>query len=75
MPLFRYEITPVAGGWQVSCNGVSGPAFSDRNSAVRDTLAIASRLREDRHHVEVRLFEMDGTGAVLEPQDVKLFTD
>ena len=75
MSLLRYEITPVAAGWQVGCNGVSGPAFSDRNAAVRDTLAIAARLVADGHRVEVRLFDIDGTGTVLEPRDAKLFPD
>ena len=75
MPLLRYEIVPVAAGWQVSCNGTVGPAFSDRNSAVRDTLATAATLIKDRHRVEVRLFAMDGSGTVLEPNDARLFVD
>lgn len=37
MPQFRYDISPVAAGWQVACNGTSGPAYFDRDSVVRDT--------------------------------------
>ena len=76
MPQFRYEILPVAEGWQVSCNGVSaGPAFSNRNSAVRDTLGAAGVLIKNRHRVEVRMFDIDGTGTVLEVKDAGLFVD
>lgn len=75
MTRFAYAIEPVPGGWQVTCNGVSGPAYASRNEAVLDTLAAAGSLREDGHLVDVRLFEIDGTGRSLEPRDVKLFQD
>lgn len=72
---FRYEISPVAAGWQVSCNGTTGPAFADRNSAVRDTLAIAATFIKRGSLVEVRLFDIGGAGSVLEPKDAHLFVD
>ena len=74
MARFRYDITIVPAGWQVTCNGTAGPAYPDRDTAVIDTLAIADRLRGQGHLVDVRLFDIDGTGQVLEPKDAKLFT-
>ena len=73
MARFRYDITIIPAGWQVNCNGTTGPAYADRDTAVLDTLAVADRLRRDGHNVEVRLFDIDGTGQVLEPKDAKLF--
>lgn len=74
MATFRYEITPVAGGWEVSCNGAAGPPYATRDAAVRDTLATTSRLRRDGHTASLRLFDHDGTGQILEGKDAKLFT-
>ncbi len=73
MANFRYDISPVAAGWQVSCDGVAGSAFAGRNEAVRDTLAAAAALIALHHQVQVRLFEIDGTGRILDPKDAKLF--
>jgi hypothetical protein len=73
MSKFRYEIGAVPAGWAVTCNGVSGPPYAELNAAVRDTLAIAEQLRRDGHRVDVRLFDIDGTGQVLEPSDAKRF--
>jgi hypothetical protein len=74
MATFRYEISPVAGGWEVSCNGVAGPPYATRDAAVLDTLAITSRLRSDGHSADLRLLGHDGTGQLLEAKDAKLFT-
>lgn len=72
---FTYSIEAVPGGWQVTCNGVSGPAYATRNEAVRDTLSAAGSLKDDGHEVGVRLFEIDGTGRSLEARDARLFQD
>lgn len=74
MATFRYEISPVAGGWEVSCNGAAGPPYATRDAAVRDTLAITSRLRSDGHSANLRFIDHDGTGQSLEAKDAKLFT-
>ena len=74
MSRFRYEIGVVPAGWEVRCNGVAGPAYAVRDAAVLDTLAIAEQLRRDGHSVDVRLFDIDGAGHVLEPADAKLFS-
>ena len=73
MATFRYEISPVAGGWTVACNGVPGPPYATRDAAILDTLAITARLRADGHKADLRLFEHDGTGRYLEEKDAKLF--
>ena len=73
MAVFRYEIRPVAGGWQVACNGVSGPPYATRDAAVLDTLAIAARFRADGHAADLRVFDHDGTGRYVEAKDAKLF--
>ena len=73
MARFRYDITIVPAGWQVTCNGTAGTAYAARDTAVLDTLAVADRLRREGHIVEIRLFDIDGTGQVLEPKDAKLF--
>lgn len=73
MATFRYEISPVAGGWEVSCNGVAGPPYATRDAAVLDTLSITGRLVRDGHHADLRLFDHDGTGQYLEAKDAKLF--
>ena len=51
-----------------------GPPYTDRNSAVRDTLASASRLINDGNQVQVPLFDIDGTGSILQPMDDSRFT-
>jgi hypothetical protein len=71
---FRYEISPVAGGWEVACNGVAGPPYATRDAAVLDTLAITSRLRADGHAADLRVFDLDGTGRYVEAKDAKLFS-
>jgi hypothetical protein len=73
MAHFRYEISRIAAGWQVSCNGVAGAAYSARDAAVLDTLATADQWRKSGHRVEVRLFDGDGSVRVLEPKDARLF--
>lgn len=73
MTKFKYDIEAVPEGWQVTCNGVSGPPYASRNEAVLDTLSAAESLRKDGHRAEVRLFEIDGTGQLLEPRDAKMF--
>ena len=75
MTRLAYVIEPVPGGWRVTCNGVSGPAYATRNEAVRDTLSAAGSLRKEGNQVGVRLFEIDGTGRSLETQDARLFHD
>ena len=74
MSLFRYEISAIPAGWVVTCNGTAGPPYTDRNSAVRDTLASASRLINDGNQVQVPLFDIDGTGSILQPMDARRFT-
>ena len=69
MARVQYTIKPVVDGWLVSCNGVSGPPFPDKPSAVLDTLASARELEKRGHTVEVRLFELDGLGQVLSSAD------
>ena len=73
MAVFRYEITPVAGGWEVACNGVSGPPYAMRETAVLDTLATTERLRAEGHKADLRVFDLDGTGRYIEAKDAKLF--
>ena len=73
MSRFRYEISPVAGGWEVACNGVVGPPYATRESAVLDTLAITTMLRADGHETDLRVFEIDGTARYVEANDAKLF--
>ncbi|HZY67125.1 MAG TPA: hypothetical protein VFE52_00970 [Devosia sp.] len=75
MAKLRYEISPVAGGWQVSCNGIPGPPYATRDAAVRDTLAVAENFQRDGQPTEVRLFDMDGIGQILEPRDARLFSE
>ena len=74
MSTFKYEISPVAGGWQVSCNGTAGPPYTTRDVAVRDTLAIVERLRGEGHRADLRLFDIDGIGQLLELRDARLFS-
>lgn len=73
MATFRYEISPVAGGWAVSCNGVAGPPYATRDAAVLDTLSIAARLQAEGHRADLRLFDHDGIGQHIEAKDAKLF--
>ena len=73
MASVRYTIRPVAQGWEVSCNGVSGPPFPDKSSAVLDTLASAKELEKRGDTVEVRLYELDGVGQVLSAADERRF--
>jgi hypothetical protein len=74
MATFRYEISPVAGGWAVTCNGVAGPPYTTRDAAVLDTLSIVDRLRKEGNQADLRLFDIDGTGRYLEAKDARLFT-
>ncbi len=76
MARLRYDIAPIPEGWQVSCNGVSGPPYSAQGDAILDTLAIAERLTSGGNSVEVRLLELDGPKRVwrnIEPRDAKLY--
>jgi hypothetical protein len=76
MATLRYEIMPVPNGWIVSCNGVSGSAFSTQAEAVLDTLAIAARLQANGETVEVRLLDTEQPSHLwrkLEPRDAHLF--
>ena len=73
MATLRYDISAVPAGWLVKCDGVSGSAYSERNQAVLDTLAIAERLQAEGLVVQVRLFNIDGVGEVLRPKDAKRF--
>lgn len=75
MSRFRYEISPVAGGWQVACNGVAGPPYATREGAVLDTLAITTLLRADGHKADLRVLEIDGTARLVEAKDGKLFAN
>ena len=73
MATFRYEISPIAGGWTVTCNGVPGSPYTTRDAAILDTLAAAALLRADGHKADLRVFEHDGSGRYLEEKDAKLF--
>jgi hypothetical protein len=73
MTTFRYEISPVAGGWVVACNGVAGPPYTTRERAVLDTLAITKLLRADGHRADLRVLEIDGSGRLIEARDSFLF--
>jgi hypothetical protein len=64
---------PVAGGWEVACNGVAGPPYATREGAVLDTLAITTMLRADGHEADLRVFEIDGSARMIEAEDGKLF--
>lgn len=73
MSQYRYVISAVPSGWQVACNGISGPPYSARNAAVLDTLAAADQMRAQGYKCEVRLID-DGIGLILKSEDAKLFT-
>jgi hypothetical protein len=73
MARIRYDIVPIAGGWQVNCNGTSGGPYSEMSDAVRDTLATADQLQKQGEEVEVRLLQLDGTRRLLEPRDAQLY--
>jgi hypothetical protein len=69
----QYDIVPIAGGWQVNCNGTVGTPYSGMSDAVQDTLATANQLRKHGDKVEVRLLQLDGTRRVLEARDARLY--
>jgi hypothetical protein len=73
MARIQYDIVPIAGGWQVNCNGRMGTPYSGMSDAVQDTLATAEQLRKQGETVEVRLLQLDGTRRVLEPRDARLY--
>ena len=73
MARFQYDLVPIAHGWQVNCNGVSGTPYSDMSDAVLDTLATADQLRKQGDKVEVRLLQVDGTRRLLETRDARLY--
>ena len=74
MANIKYNVVPVAHGWQVNCNGVAGTPYSDLSDAVLDTLSMADQLRKHGDKVEVQLLQLDGTRSVLETRDAHLFT-
>lgn len=73
MALIQYDVVPIAQGWQVKCNGVTGPPYSELSDAVLDTLSMADELRKQGDRVRVRLLRLDGTRSILETRDAPLF--
>ncbi len=74
MAHYQYDIVPIASGWQINCNGVSGSPYSEMSDAVLDTLATAEQLRKQGDKVEVKLLQLDGTRRVIEARDARLYS-
>ena len=73
MARIKYDVVPIAQGWQVNCNGVAGSPYSELTDAVLDTLSMADQLRKQGDTVEVQLLQLDGTRRVLESRDAPLY--